>query len=57
MINKSAVIIGRKPILEAIENIKKINPKQIVLISTVDVYPNPIAVDENTEIDLDVVQP
>lgn len=44
-------------ILEAIENIKKINPKQIVLISTVDVYPNPIAVDENTEIDLDVVQP
>lgn len=44
-------------ILEAIENIKKINPKQIVLISTVDVYPNPVAVDENTEIDLDVVQP
>ena len=42
---------------EAIENIKKINPKQIVLISTVDVYPNPIAVDENTEINLDVVQP
>lgn len=44
-------------ILEAIENIKKINPKQIVLISTVDVYPNPIAVDENTEIDLETVQP
>jgi hypothetical protein len=46
-----------KIILDAIENIKKINPKQIVLISTVDVYPNPIAVDENTEIDLDIVQP
>lgn len=44
-------------ILEAIENIKKINPKQIVLISTVDVYPNPIVVDENTEIDLETVQP
>lgn len=44
-------------ILEAIENIKKINPRQIVLISTVDVYPNPVAVDENTEIDLEIVQP
>jgi len=46
-----------KIILDAIENIKKINPKQIVLISTVDVYPNPVSVDENTKIDLDVVQP
>ena len=44
-------------ILEAIENIKKINPKQLVLISTVDVYPNPVAVDENTEIDLETIQP
>lgn len=44
-------------ISEAIEIIKKINPKQIVLISTVDVYPNPVAVDENTFIDLDLVQP
>lgn len=44
-------------ILNAIENIKKINPKQIVLISTVDVYPNPISVNENTEIDLETVQP
>ena len=44
-------------ILDAIENIKKINPKQIVLISTVDVYPNPIAVNENSEIDLETVQP
>lgn len=46
-----------KIILDAIENIKKINPKQIVLISTVDVYPNPIEVNENTEIDLDILQP
>ena len=38
-------------IKEAIENIKKINPKQIVLISTVDVYPNPVDVDENNLID------
>lgn len=44
-------------ILNAIENIKKINPKQLVLISTVDVYPNPISVDENTEIDIEEVQP
>ena len=42
---------------EAIENIKKINPKQIVLISTIDVYPNPVEIDENTEIDLNSVQP
>jgi hypothetical protein len=46
-----------KIILDAIENIKKINPKQLVLISTVDVYPNPIAVNENTEIDLNILQP
>lgn len=44
-------------ILEAIDNIKKINPKKVVLISTVDVYPNPVSVDENTEIDLENVQP
>ncbi|RZK04958.1 MAG: NAD(P)-dependent oxidoreductase [Flavobacterium sp.] len=44
-------------ILEAIENIKQINPKQIVLISTVDVYPNPVSVDENTEIDVEILQP
>lgn len=35
----------------AIENIKKINPKQVILISTVDVYPNPISVNEETIID------
>lgn len=34
----------------AIQNIKKINPKQLVLISTIDVYDKPNNVDENTEI-------
>ena len=36
-------------ILNAIENIKKINPKKIVLISTIDVYNNPINVDEEND--------
>jgi len=35
----------------AIENIKNINPKQIILISTVDVYPNPLDVNEETTIE------
>jgi hypothetical protein len=34
----------------AIENIKKINPKKIILISTVDVYPTPIHVDETEDL-------
>lgn len=37
-------------IKNAIENIKRINPKKIVLISTIDVYKTPINVDEDTEI-------
>lgn len=41
----------------AIENIKKINPKKIVLISTIDVYKEPINVDEDSEIVLDNLQP
>ncbi|MDP2161950.1 MAG: NAD-dependent epimerase/dehydratase family protein [Flavobacterium sp.] len=36
---------------KAIQNIKKIKPKKLVLISTVDVYPIPIKVDENSVID------
>lgn len=40
----------------AIENIKKINPKQIVLISTIDVYKNPNGVDEDTLIDTEDLQ-
>ncbi len=36
-------------ILNAIENIKKINPKELVLISTIDVYDNPVNVNEDDE--------
>lgn len=36
---------------KAIENIKKINFNKLVLISTVDIYPNPVDVDEDSIID------
>lgn len=39
-----------KTIKDAIENIKKINPKKIVLISTIDVYKKPVGVNEDAEI-------
>lgn len=35
------------------ENISKINPKKLVLISTVDVFKIPVGVDENSAIDTD----
>ena len=41
----------------AIENIKKIKPKKVILISTIDVYPVAINVHENTIIDPESVQP
>jgi len=44
-------------IQNAIENIKNINPQKIVLISTVDVYPFPIGVHENSTIDETELQP
>lgn len=34
-------------ILQAEENIRKINPQKLILISTIDVYKNPVGVDEN----------
>lgn len=37
-------------ILQAEENIKKINPQKLVLISTIDVYQNPVGVDENDSV-------
>lgn len=42
-----------KIIENAIENIKKIAPKKLVLISTVAVYPKPNGVDETTVIETD----
>jgi hypothetical protein len=39
-------------ILNAIENIKKINPKKIVLISSIDVYPTPEKRNEDFVIDI-----
>lgn len=39
-------------IYQAEDNIKKINPKKLVLISTIDVFKNPKNVDENSPIDL-----
>ena len=38
-------------ILQAEENITKINPKKLVLISTIDVFKVPVNVDENSTID------
>jgi hypothetical protein len=46
-----------KDIEEAINNIKLIKPKKIVLISTVDVYKNPINVDEDTIIEVNELHP
>jgi hypothetical protein len=37
-----------KLVAEAGRNIKKINPGKLVLISTIDVYKNPVGVDENS---------
>lgn len=44
-------------IKEAMENIKKINPKKLVLISTIDVYNDPNNVDETAIINPDENQP
>jgi hypothetical protein len=44
-------------ILNAIENIKRIKPKRIVLISTVDVYKYPVYVNESDLINTDGLSP
>lgn len=41
----------------AIENIKKINPKRLVLISTIDVYKNPNGADEDVPVDTNGLLP
>lgn len=44
-------------ISEAINNIKKINPKRLVLISTIDVYKNPVNVNEDKIIETTELHP
>ena len=44
-------------ILQAEENITKINPKRLVLISTIDVFKVPKDVDENSAIDTENLHP
>lgn len=46
-----------KLIYDAQENIKEINPRKLVLISTIDVFKNPVGVDENTEINTENLHP
>ncbi len=41
----------------AFDNIRKIAPKRLALISTVDVYPSPVEVDEATPIDASALAP
>lgn len=42
---------------EAEKNIKNVNPKKLILISTIDVFKEPVNVDENSVIDIDGLQP
>lgn len=44
-------------ICQAEQNIKKIEPKKVVLISTIDVWKDPVGVDENSEIKKQTLQP
>ena len=46
-----------KIFLKQSKNIKKINPKFIVLISTIDVYNSPVNVSEDTLIDFEKLEP
>ena len=42
---------------QAINNIERIKPKNLILISTIDVYKNPVNVDEDSEIKEKVLEP
>ena len=44
-------------IKEAITNIVEIKPKRLVLISTIDVYKNPVGLDEDSEMDTEGLLP
>jgi len=50
-------IQDRKNIQSLIQNLKSVKTEKFVLISTVDVYPNPIDVDEMSEIQLENCHP
>ncbi|NLV58007.1 MAG: sugar nucleotide-binding protein [Clostridiales bacterium] len=43
--------------VEALENIRRISPKRLVLISSIDVYRDPVMVDEDVISDTDNMQP
>ncbi len=47
----------RALVSEAMENIRKIHPKRLVLISTIDVFKNPKNMDESAQIDTDGLLP
>lgn len=47
----------RQIIEQAKENIRRIQPQRLVLISTIDVFKNPMGVDEASAIDVDDLQP
>ncbi|OJU12362.1 MAG: hypothetical protein BGN88_10765 [Clostridiales bacterium 43-6] len=42
---------------DAMHNIEQINPKSLILISTIDVYKNPLGVDEDSVMDTDDLHP
>ena len=44
-------------VLKAEENIKKIDPKKVILISTIDVFKHPKNVDENSKIETEGLHP
>ena len=44
-------------IKQAENNIRRINPKKIVLISTIDVFKNPVGVDENSKVETKELRP
>jgi len=47
----------KRVVATAMENIRKINPARLVLISTVDVFANPAGVDETTQVETTGLQP
>ena len=53
----SNAILDLEHIEQAGENIKRINPKRLVLISTIDVFKTPCQVDERSEVDIEGLHP